>query len=222
MPPFAIIEGKTEPRRSAACIGFCGRGIPSPRQRLEGQQPFSLSILCNSAAAAKAAAALFICKLLPPRAREGRARGTSPFRAPAKILRSKRFVVKKGNSFRHVAEDKPRTTCHLPRRGRQGDNRFRAPTREARGWTKDGLNNPSVLPSASHLPLHRGGYNEVTPSVMPSTLGAEWHDSSPEEELKMRITPSASLRSAPPSEREARGLQIKRTAVIGNVLAKIR
>ena len=26
-----------------------------------------------------------------------------------------------------------------------------------------GLNNPSVLPSARHLPLHRGGYNKVTP-----------------------------------------------------------
>ena len=28
-----------------------------------------------------------------------------------------------------------------------------------------GVNNPSVLPSASHLPLHRGGYNKVTPSA---------------------------------------------------------
>ena len=27
------------------------------------------------------------------------------------------------------------------------------------------LNNPSGLPLASHLPLHRGGYNKVTPSA---------------------------------------------------------
>ena len=49
----------------------------------------------------------------------------SLYRAPTKILRSKRFV----GSFYSLS-------------------------------LIIGLNNPSVLPSASHLPLHRGGYNK--------------------------------------------------------------
>ena len=39
--------------------------------------------------------------------------------------------------------------------------------------TASELNNPSVLPSASHLPLHRGGYNKATPCGDETVAGDE-------------------------------------------------
>ena len=52
-----------------------------------------------------------------------------------------------------------------PQRGRQGRDGSPPKNRAASFWGSFyslshgvGLNNPSVLPSASHLPLHRGGY----------------------------------------------------------------